>query len=167
MLAGAAPFYDNYETSDGKFVALGAIEPQFYALLLDRLGLVDDPDLADQKDRARWPAGKAKIAAAIRSRTREDLCAVLEGSDACFAPVLSRAEAPSHPHNQARGTFVEAFGLVQPAPAPRYSESTTRAPFLAAPGSDATDLLKHAGYSPERITDLMNRGVVGQADAAL
>jgi alpha-methylacyl-CoA racemase len=121
-----APFYDTFETSDGKYVAFGAQEPSFHAELVRLLGL--DPDaFADQWDQASWPDRKVLVADVVRRRTRREWSDLLEGSDACFAPVLSFAEAPQHPHNRARGTFVEAWGVVQPAPAPRF-ERTPAAP---------------------------------------
>lgn len=120
-LDGGAPFYDTYETADGKWIALGSIEAPFYAQLLERLGLQDDPLFARQSDQAAWPELKQRLAAIFRTRTRAEWCDLLEDSDACFAPVLSLAEAPQHPHNRARGTFVEAGGVIQPAPAPRFS----------------------------------------------
>lgn len=160
LLGGAAPFYDTYETADGGFVAVAAIEPQFYAELLQLTGLAGDPDFRDQTDRAAWPAAKAKLAAMFMTRTRAQWCALLEGGDACFAPVLSIQEAPAHPHNRARGTFIEAFGLVQPAPAPRYSESQTRWPTLPEAGADTDAVLRDAGYGPAEIAALRRAGVV-------
>jgi alpha-methylacyl-CoA racemase len=160
MLGGAAPFYDVYETADGEFVALSCIEPQFYAELLRITGLMDDPALRDQMDRRAWPQAKARLAAVFKTKTREEWRASLEGSDACFAPVLSVGEAPRHPHNEARRAFVDAFGLMQPAPAPRYSESTTSAPRLPETGADTDDLLGEAGYSPQEILALRQAGVV-------
>lgn len=123
LLDGGAHFYDVYETADGKFVAVGALESQFYALLIEHLGLKDDPDFAAQMDRSAWPRLSEKIAAAIKTKSRDEWSALLEGKDACFAPVLNMAEAPSHSHNAARETFVEFGGLVQPAPAPRFSRT--------------------------------------------
>jgi alpha-methylacyl-CoA racemase len=120
LIDGAAHFYDVYETADGKWISLGAIEERFYAGLLDKLGLADDPEFAAQYDQARWPALTARLEAIFRTRTRDEWCALLDGSDACFAPVLSLAEAPADPHNLARGTFVELDGVIQPAPAPRF-----------------------------------------------
>jgi alpha-methylacyl-CoA racemase len=127
LLDGGAPFYGTYECADGQFVALGAIEPQFYAELLRRCG-VDDPAFQPQLDRARWPALKEKLAAVFKTKARAEWCAILEGSDACFAPVLDWDEAPQHPHNVARGTFVTVDGVVQPAPAPRFSRTPPSAP---------------------------------------
>lgn len=163
ILGGAAPFYDTYETADGHFVALAAIEPQFYAELIRGLGLIDDPDCARQMDVSAWPTAKAKIAARIRERTRAQWCARFEGGDACFAPVLTRDEAPIHPHNVARQNFVEAFGVVQPAPAPRYSESRTSPPSLVQPGADTDTLLADIGYTQERIIELRQAGTIAGA----
>jgi alpha-methylacyl-CoA racemase len=129
MLDTGAHFYDTYETADGKFIALGAIEPQFYAEFRARAGLADDADFDRQMDRESWPLLKDKLAALFRTRTRDAWSALLEDSDACFAPVLAMSEAPGHAHNHARGTFVSIDGVTQPAPAPRYSVTP-----LALPG---------------------------------
>lgn len=123
LLDGGAPFYDAYETKDGKYVAIGSLEPQFYALLLEKTGLAADPAFAAQMDREQWPTMTEKLAAVLKTKTRDEWRALLEGTDACFAPVLDFAEAPAHPHNVARQTFVEAFGVTQPAPAPRFSRT--------------------------------------------
>ena len=119
-LDSGAPWYDVYETSDGQFVAIGAIEPKFYAELLDRLGLASAA-LPAQHDRNGWPELRRRFAAAFRTQTRDEWCRVFEGSDACFAPVLTFAEARAHPHNVARGGYVAVGGVEQPAPAPRFS----------------------------------------------
>jgi alpha-methylacyl-CoA racemase len=121
LLDGGAHFYDTYECADGKWVAIGSIEPQFYALLLEKTGLKADPDFARQMDRAAWSTLSQKLAAVIKTKTREEWCALMEGTDVCFAPVLSLGEAPRHPHNVARQTFVEIAGVVQPNVAPRFS----------------------------------------------
>jgi alpha-methylacyl-CoA racemase len=123
LLDGGAHFYAAYECADGAYVAIGAIEPHFYALLLDKLGLAQDAAFQAQLSRADWPALRAKIAAVFKRKTRAEWCAVLEGTDACFAPVLSWGEAPEHPHNQARETFVAVDGVVQPNAAPRFSRT--------------------------------------------
>jgi len=120
LLDGGAQFYDTYECSDGGWIAIGSIEPQFYALLLQKTG-VTDPAFQAQMNRAEWPALKAKLAAVIRTKTRDEWCAIMDGTDVCFAPVLSLEEAPRHAHNVARSTFVEIDGVTQPAPAPRFS----------------------------------------------
>jgi len=123
ILDTGAHFYDTYETADGKHVAIGAIEPQFYAQLRAVIGLDSDPDFDTQMHPAAWPALKDRLAAVFRTKTREEWCTLMEGTDICFAPVLSMAEAPAHPHNIARGAFIERDGVVQPAPAPRFSAS--------------------------------------------
>jgi alpha-methylacyl-CoA racemase len=137
LLDGGAPFYDTYETADDEFVAIGAIEPQFYALLLEKLGLQGDPEFRAQLNPAGWPALKDRLAAIFRTKTRDEWCALMEGTDICFAPVLSLAEAPEHPHNLARGAFVEVGGMVQPAPAPRFSATPSDPP--RPPGEAGAD----------------------------
>ncbi|MDE2562496.1 MAG: CoA transferase [Sphingomonadales bacterium] len=131
MLDSGAHFYDTYETADGRWISIGSIEPQFYALLMERSGLKDDPDFAPQMDQSKWPALKDKIAALFLTRTRDEWCAIMDGTDICFAPVLSLTEAPAHPHNVARGTFVEDGGMVMPGPAPRFSGTPAPKPSLA------------------------------------
>ena len=142
LLDSGAHFYDTYRCADGKYVAVGAIEPQFHAELLQRLGL-EAAEFKGQHDARRWPAYKARLAAVFASRSRAEWCALLEGSDACFAPVLDWDEAPRHPHNVARGTFVEVDGVVQPAPAPRL-QGTPAAPPRASqpPLTDAATVLR-------------------------
>jgi alpha-methylacyl-CoA racemase len=122
LLDTGAPWYDTYETRDARHVAVGAIEPQFYAVLLERLGLAA-ADLPPQNDRAGWPVLRERFAAVFRTRTRDEWVAAFEGTDACFAPVLSFTEARTDPHNLARGAFVESGGIPQPAPAPRFSRT--------------------------------------------
>ncbi|HWD49766.1 MAG TPA: CaiB/BaiF CoA-transferase family protein [Rhizomicrobium sp.] len=122
MLDSGAHFYDTYETKDGKYVALGSIEPQFYKELMEKTGITDQAFTA-QMDRNAWPDLKAKLAAVIKTKTRDEWDAIMLGSDVCYAPVLSLAEAPKHPHNVARETFVNVGGVTQPAPAPRFSRT--------------------------------------------
>jgi alpha-methylacyl-CoA racemase len=147
MLDGGAHFYDTYKCADGKWIALGSIEPQFYALLLEKTGL-SDPHFHQQMNRAEWPALSDKLAAVIAQKTREEWCAIMEGTDICFAPVLDLEEAPKHPHNAARQTFVEIDGVVQPAPAPRFS-ATPGAVQSGPPaiGGDTETALAHWGFS--------------------
>ena len=142
LLDGGAPFYDVYETADGKYVAIGSLEPQFYALLLEKLGLKDDPLFAAQMDRSQWAAMAEKVAAVVKTKTRDQWTALMEGTDVCFAPVLTMGEAPGHPHNAARGTFTEVAGVTQPAPAPRFSRTpgAIQGP-AAAPGADTEKVL--------------------------
>ncbi len=119
MLDTAAHFYDTYECADGTFVSIGSIEPQFYALLREKAGLTD-PAFDAQMDKSAWPSLKNKLTAVFKSKTRAEWCALMEGTDICFAPVLSMADALKHPHNVERGTFVNLDGVDQPAPAPRF-----------------------------------------------
>ncbi|MET3473451.1 alpha-methylacyl-CoA racemase [Novosphingobium sp. 1529] len=128
LIDGGAHFYDTYECADGAYIAVGAIEPQFYAELRRRIGLDQDAALDDQLGKAGWPAMREILAALFRSQPRAHWCSLLEGTDACFAPVVSMGEAPLHPHNAARGTFVTVCGVVQPGPAPRYSTTVCDAP---------------------------------------
>jgi len=120
MLDGGAHFYDTYQCADGKWISIGSIEPQFYALLLEKTG-IDDPEFVRQHDRAVWPELHDKLAAVIANKSQAEWCAIMEGTDVCFAPVLDLDEAPKHAHNAARKTFVEVAGVMQPAPAPRFS----------------------------------------------
>lgn len=166
FLAGGAPYYDTYRTKDDKYVAIGAIEPQSFALLLDKLGLdgqrfvrsgfpTVDPTTQD------WPELRAAIAAAVASRTREEWCRIMEGTDACFAPVLTLGEAARHPHNVARGTFVTVNGVEQNAPAPRFSRTHTapvQAPHRA--GEDTDAVLSEAGFSQQEIDRLRAAGAL-------
>lgn len=130
LLDGGAHFYDTYACADGRFIAVGAIEPPFYAELLQRCG-IHDPLFDGQMDTARWPLLKLRLADIFRTRTREEWCALLEGTDACFAPVLDWDEAAAHPHNAARGTYLNVQGVRQPAPAPRFSRTPSAVPQAA------------------------------------
>ncbi len=135
LLDGGCPYYGTYETADGRYMAVGALEPQFYAEFLRLLGLAEQPGV--RTDVSRWPALRTQVADRFRTRTREEWTAVFEGSDACVAPVLSLAEAPDHPHLAARGTFTDHGGRTQPAPAPRFSATpTTVRTGPARPGAD-------------------------------
>ncbi len=127
LLDGAAPFYDVSETADGKFIAIGSIEPQFYQLLIEKTQL-DPAEFANRDDPSRWPELKVKLAEVFASKTRDEWCAILEGTDTCFAPVLDYREAPDHPHNQARETYIKVDGVTQPAPTPRFSRSECSTP---------------------------------------
>ena len=161
LLDTGAHFYEVYETKDGKFVALGSIEPQFYAELLKKTGLDSDPDFAQQMNPAAWPALKERLAEVMRTKTRAEWCDLMEGSDVCFAPVLSMAEAPEHPHNRARGSFFENDGVVQPAPAPRFSETAAETPSPpAAPGADTDAALADWGFTDSEIAALRQAGAV-------
>jgi len=165
FLDGGAPFYGTYETLDGKFVAVGAIEPQFWAELLARLG-IEAASLGFQHDRDAWPAMREAVAAAFLTKTRDQWCELLEGSDACFAPVLTIGEAASHPHMAARGTFVESDGVVRPGPAPRFERCRVDATAVApALGAHTREVLAAAGYGPGQIESLLAAGTIAEATA--
>jgi len=160
LLDGGAHFYDTYECADGKYVAIAAIEPQFYAELLKRTG-IEDESFKRQMDPPHWPELKLKLAARIKTKTRDEWCAAMEGSDVCFAPVLDMNEAPLHPHNRARNTFVEIAGVTQPAPAPRFSRTQSQAPRpAAASGDHPAQILRAWGFADEYIAQLRASSVV-------
>jgi len=158
LLDSGAHFYDVYETRDGKYVSVGSIEPQFYKILLDKLGLAG-ADLPAQMDRSAWPALKERFATIFKTKTRAEWCQIMEGTDICFAPVLGIAEAPQHSHNQARQAYVNVEGAWQPAPAPRFSR-TPPAVQGAAPerGLHTDEVLVLAGYSPGEVEALRQSG---------
>lgn len=161
---GGSPYYNSYETADGRFVAVAATEPQFYVILVQMLGL-NLAELPERDDPANWPGLKQTFAEVFGSRTRDEWMAVFEGTDACVTPVLTFSEARSHPHNVARGTFVEQFGVVQPAPAPRFS----RTPASIAgppprPGAHSRDILAEWGVDAGRIETLFKTGAVRGAE---
>ena len=159
LLDGGAHFYDTYRCRDGKYISIGPIEPQFYALFLAKTGLTD-PDFSQQWDRARWPELKARLAAHLETRSRDEWCQLLEGSDACVAPVLDMDEAPEHPHNRARGTFIEVGGVIQPAPAPRFSRSTPATPRPPVTGATGEDVLADWGFQAAAIDALRQAGAI-------
>ncbi len=160
MLDTGAHFYDVYRCADGEYISIGSIEPQFYALLLQHLGL-DPATLPRQNDRSAWVQMKQTVADRIATRSRAEWCAVMEGTDVCFAPVLSMAEAPGHPHNVARGTFVEVDGVVQPGPAPRFSRTPGAVARPAPhPGQHTDEVLTSWGLATDRITELRAAGAV-------
>lgn len=161
MLDGGSHFARTYETSDGKYVSIVSLEPQFYDLLLEKLDL--DPDrFSEQMNRDRWPAYSEELKAIFKTRTRDEWCELLEGTDVCFAPVLSLAEAPNHPHNVARRTFVEYDGFLQAAPSPRFSrtQASIQSPSRAA-GADSNEVLTAIGYTGEEVAQLREDGAVG------
>jgi alpha-methylacyl-CoA racemase len=148
LLDGGAHFYGTYACSDGKYVAIGSLEPQFYALLLERSGITD-PEFQSQRDQEQWPQLKIKLSEIFKTKTRAEWSALLEGTDVCFAPVLDLGEAPDHPHNQARRTFVDVDGVVQPAPAPRFSRTVPEiGNSSTVPEEDVATVLKDWGVTP-------------------
>jgi alpha-methylacyl-CoA racemase len=161
LLDGGAPFYDTYVCGDGGYVAVGALEPQFYAALLAGLGLTD-AGLPAQHDRSGWPVLRERFAATFASKSRDEWAQVFAGTDACVSPVLSLAEAPRHPHATARNAFVEVGGVVQPAPAPRFGRSPAGHPAAPPrPGADTDTVLAGLGLADEEIAGLRARGVIG------
>ena len=155
MLDTGAHFYDAYETSDGKYISIGSIEPQFYALLLERSGFGEGEELPHPMDQSQWPVLKEKMVDMFKTRTRTEWCEIMEGTDICFAPVLSMDEAPDHPHMRHRETFVEVAGVTQPAPAPRFSRTEpviTRPPSFE--GQHTEEVLESFGFSVDQIASL-------------
>jgi alpha-methylacyl-CoA racemase len=161
MLDTGAPFYEVYETADGKWMAVGGIEAQFYAELIHGLGLESDPSLPAQMARDDWATLKARFAEVFKTKTRDEWSAVFDGTDACVVPVLSPWEAPDHPHNVARSTFVDVEGAVQPAPAPRFSRtpSTISSP-PSPPGADTVSGLVEWGVSESDVAKLRESGAL-------
>ena len=160
MLDGGAHFYDTYECSDGKFISLGSIEPQFYKLLCDLAGF-DNNLSSDQMSRDGWPEKKKAVKEIILTKTREEWCQIMEGTDVCFAPVLNMEEAPNHPHNKARQTFIELEGATQPAPAPRFSRTNPEvqsSPSLV--GEHTDEILQSLNLGADEIEKLKTSGSV-------
>jgi len=160
MLDGGAHFYGCYECSDGKWISIGSIEPQFYALLRETLGL-DETDFDAQHEKTGWTGLKQKLAARFRTKSQAQWCDIMEGTDICFAPVLDLDEAPRHPHNVERNTFIEVDGVTQPAPAPRFSRTPAGMP-AGAPtiGGDTQTILGEAGFSTDEVSQLRENGII-------
>jgi alpha-methylacyl-CoA racemase len=159
-LDGGAHYYDTYECADGKYISIGSNEPQFYALLLEKCGITD-PAFQAQTDESGWPALKEKIAAVFKGKSRSEWCAIMEGTDVCFAPVLDMDEAPQHPHNRARNTFIEIQGVIQPGPAPRFSRTVPEVQGPPPmPGEHTTTALSDWGFSAEEIGRLKESGAI-------
>ncbi len=147
LLDSAAHFYDTYETKDGKYVSIGSIEPQFYALLMEKAGL-DKETFGFQMNQKEWPNMKEKLVTIFKAKTRDEWCEIMEGTDVCFAPVLDFLEAQKHPHNVARQTYIEVDGMMQPAPAPRFSRTESEVQYGArAAGEDTEEVLREWGIS--------------------
>ena len=160
MLDGATHFYDTYETKDGKYISLGSIEPQFYKLLIEKAEL-NAERFAPQMVSAKWPELKAELTEVFKAKTRDEWCEIMEGTDVCFAPVLSLSEAPEHPHMKARKTFVELDGITQPAPAPRFSRTSPELTTSSRKaGEDTMAILNDFGFDAAEIEDLKSKGAV-------
>ena len=161
LLDGGAHFYGTYETKDGRFISIGSIEPQFYALLLEKTGLDQDPDLAQQMSRDEWPKLREKLAAVLATKTRDEWDEIMLGTDICYAPILNFDEAVAHPHNQARNTFVASADIVQAAPAPRFSRTEPELPEPpVAPGEHSEEVLASIGLDAAAIAELKSSGAV-------
>lgn len=162
LLDGGAHFYDTYETGDGKHICIGSIEPQFYALLIEKAEL-DPTEFAPQMNAAEWPRLKAKLTEVFKTKTRDEWCAIMEGTDVCFSPVLSIWEAPNHAHAKARDSFLEVDGIMQQAPAPRFDRTPAQVQHGARiPGQDSNDVLSSFGFSAAEIAALNAANVVTQ-----
>lgn len=164
LLDTGAHFYDVFLCADDQYVSIGSIEPQFYAELLRLTGLSDDPDLLQQMNKGQWPQLKTRLAGVLATKTRDQWCELMEGTDVCFAPVLTMSEAAQHPHNIARSTFVEIAGITQPAPAPRFSRTVADMPAPPAhPGQHTRDVLNDWGFTANEIDGLLAAGAVRDA----
>lgn len=160
-LDGGAHNYDVYETADGKYVSIGSLEPQFYSLLIDITGVDHEKFLAGKNDQAQWPILKAELTEVFKTKTQEQWRELMEGTDVCFAPVLNFEEAPQHPHNIARETYVSFNDMVQPAPAPRFSRTESKIAYGAQQaGFNADEVLKEYGFDADKIASLRDNGAV-------
>jgi alpha-methylacyl-CoA racemase len=164
MLDGGAPYYDTYQCSDGEWVSIGSIEPQFYALLMEKLGMeLGEHSFMDQFDKAKWPGLKSQITNIIATKSRDEWCEIMEGTDVCFAPVLNMSEAPEHHHNKSRGSFVNVGGYEQTAPAPRFSRTVSEVGKLPVkPGHDSRQILADLGHDEATIASLIESGAVAE-----
>jgi alpha-methylacyl-CoA racemase len=164
LLDTGAHFYDTYETKDGRFVAVGAIEPDFYRQFCETLGVANDPEFRSQMDQKLWPTLKQRVAAIFKTRTREQWIEAFAGKDACFSPVLSLDEARAHGHNRERGLIIEVNGVAQPAPAPRFAGAGAATPAMPEGyGQSGVRLLDELGYSSREINEFIAAGVLGHA----
>lgn len=165
MVDSGAPFYDAYETKDGKYVSVGSIEPQFYVQFLELTGLANEKT-PDQMDQSSWVDFKERVKEVFLTKTRDEWCDIMDGTDVCFAPVLTPEEATQHPHNVERGTFVDFEGVVQPAPAPRFSRTESKLEKAACyPGLHTEEVLAEFGFSADEISSLSASGAVKQGKA--
>ncbi len=160
LLDGGAHFYDTYECADGEYISIGSIEPQFYALLKQHAELSED-EFGDQNNQALWPQLSAKLSSIFKQKTQAQWCEIMEGTDVCFAPVLRYTDAPDHPANVARNTYTEVDGLVQPAPAPRFSRTPSEiAHGVHGGGEDTEAVLSAMGFAGQEITELKDKGSI-------
>lgn len=161
MLDSGSHFYNVYETLDGKYISIGSLEPQFYDLLIEKAEL-DASIFADHLNPAKWPELKIRLEKIFRMKTSTEWCELMEGTDVCFAPVLNLVDAPEHPHNIARNTYIDVGDMKQPAPAPRFSRTKPEVAFAARPkGADTKTVLADWGLSEQRIDELESKGILG------
>jgi alpha-methylacyl-CoA racemase len=160
MLDGGTPFYGCFTCADGKFISIGPLEPQFYQVLVARCGLADDTTFKAQYDLKAWPDMRVKLTQLFLTRTRDEWCALLEGSEACFAPVLEFGEAPNHPHNKAREMFFDSDGITMPAPAPRFSRTPSVPGQVVKNGSNTLEVLEQIGLTWAEIAALRDSGAI-------
>jgi len=161
MLDGGAHYYDVYECADGEYVSIGSIEPQFYALLKQHAGLSEE-EFGNQNDQSQWPQMKEKLEAVFKRKTQAQWCEIMEGTDVCFAPVLSFMDAPAHPANVARNTYIEVDGITQPAPAPRFGRTPSEVRHGGhGPGQDTDEVLTAMGFGAGEIDSLRKAGAIG------
>lgn len=161
ILDSGAHFYDTYETSDRKFISIGSIEPKFYALLLRHTGLEGDPDFKAQRDISKWPILSEKLTTIFKMKSRDEWCEIMEMTDVCFAPVLSMAEAPNHPHNVSRDTFIKVDGTIQPAPSPRLSGTPAVTPVKGPQvGQDTDEILISLGHDLSSLNEMRASGII-------
>ncbi len=161
LFDGGTCYYDVYETSDGKFLSVAPLEPQFYAEFVERAGL-DESEFGEQGGPEQWEAVRGRLQAIIRTKSRDEWCEIFEGSDACVAPVLDFVEAPGHPHNVARDTYINVAGVVQPAPAPKFSRTACDTPAEPhAEGADTAEILSDYGFEAGEIDALRASGAIG------
>lgn len=164
MLDSGAHFYDTYETADGRYISVGAIEPAFYRLLCEKADL-PEADFGEQMNPGQWPVQKERLAAIFRRRSRDEWCEIMEGTDICFAPVLGLEEAPQHPHNRARNSFIEVEGVTQHAPTPRFSRTAAKTPEpMRPPGTHTREVLAGAGFSDAEIDTLAAANAIATLD---
>lgn len=161
LLDSGAPFYDTYITADGRYVALGSIEGKFFARLRHLLGFDDDPDFASQHDQSSWMAMRTKLATCFSAEPLDHWCALFAGEDACFSPVIPLDEAPHHPHNVARGSFIEVDGMTQPAPVPRFLDTSRTTPHMWRQDRDKTSLIEELGFDQREIENMAQAGAFG------
>ena len=160
MLDGGAHFYDTYECADGEYISIGSIEPQFYALLKE-LAALPEEDFGAQNDKAAWPLMKEKLTEVFKQKTQAQWCDLMEGTDVCFAPVLNFMDAPKHPANVARNTYIEVDGVTQPAPAPRFARTPSEVKHGAhAAGQDTDAVLKSMGFAEQELASLRSTGSI-------